>query len=159
MRFSKAKAAILALSLSLAVGGTVFAATSGEEEDSYAQGLLQEDAAEEGWDLSDDKVASGDLKDNIFGEIIKKNNLENKMAARGLHARLPYVEETTNIMDGSGYPAGYCVMGTADIDFMNLVHLEKKDYVPADEKRDNRAQNIYNNSLVAGSFMLKAAAS
>lgn len=159
LRFSKAKAAILALSLSLAVGGTVFAATSGEEEDSYAQGLLQEDAAEEGWDLSDDKVASGDLKDNIFGEIIKKNNLENKMAARGLHARLPYVEETTNIMDGSGYPAGYCVMGTADIDFMNLVHLEKKDYVPADEKRDNRAQNIYNNSLVAGSFMLKSAAS
>lgn len=155
LRFSKAKASVLALSLSLAVSGSVFAATSGEEEDSIGWSELQEDASNYDWTISDDKLATGNLKDNVFEEVIKKNDFDNKMSARGLSAHLPYIVETSGISGGSGYPGGYCVFGTGEIDFLNLVHLEKKDYVPEAEKRDNRAQNIYNNSLIAGSFVLK----
>ena len=57
LRFSKAKASVLALSLSLAVSGSVFAATSGEEEDSIGWSELQEDASNYDWTISLRSVA------------------------------------------------------------------------------------------------------
>lgn len=154
MRFSRMKVAVAAFSFFLAASGTAFAMSAAEDDEAGRQQMMNQ-AVSYGWELSSRTYSPDkDLEANVFNEILWKSGVGMIMQAEGREVHLPYIVPSDNIEGGFGYHGGHCVMSTAEVRSMNVTHLEQygKENVA---KRSNKPQEIYANTLVAGTYIIK----
>lgn len=154
LRFSGARAAIVSLSLFLAVGGTAFAMTP-EEEDAIGQQMVQAAAERNGLDLSRATSLPSDVKANVVNEIIKKNHVTSDMESEGRKMHDPYFfQKKTPI--ASGMYGGYSIMSSGALHMDNVVRFEQFENYSSlrlADRGNNRIQDIYCNSRVAGDML------
>ena len=160
LRFSGARAAIVSLSLFLAVGGTAFAMTP-EEEDAIGQQMVQAAAERNGLDLSRATSLPSDVKANVVNEIIKKNHVTSDMESEGRKMHDPYFfQKKTPI--ASGMYGGYSIMSSGALHMDNVVRFEQFENYSSlrlADRGNNRIQDIYCNSRVAGTYTVLNASS